>query len=586
MRRGVKSTSGRLIKRKKKNKVLPIVIGAFFVLIVFPLLVLYIRIYAPTREKMDLGVQYGLSDNQAAVIVNGEYEKPEEGAPPTGIYANEGYYIELSYLKDKIDDGYVYDDEEEILRYTTEKDTMTAKKGEKTFVKGSEQYEADRDLVISNEDSDYVSLQLVELLTDIYAAAYEKPYRVVIEKAWYSKNEAKLSRSTAIRRKGGPKSPVLKEAKKNDLVSILEDYGTWTKVMTMDGVIGCVRANTIVGSKTVTRDSVFANRNYEHNLLDDEVNLVWHQVTNQTANGGIQSVLEKTKGINVISPTWFRITENGEINSIASTDYVNLCHSKDVQVWPLVSNFEDKVETTRVLSRVSIRDNLVKNLIREALAYNVDGINIDFEELKEEAKDGYIQFIRELSLECEKNDLILSVDNYPPASHNMFYNRKVQGDYADYVIVMAYDEHYAGSEETGSTASLPFVRDAVENTLMEVPSNQVIMGMPFYARVWTTGENKKITSQALGMESIAEYVKKHKISLEWDPTLGQNYGGFNDDEGTHQVWVEDKNSLTEKLKLLGEYKLAGGAFWKEGFEPASIWKTVSKYMEEAEKAKE
>ncbi len=577
MRRGQKSTSGRLVKRKRRSRALPIALGVIFVFVIFPLVILYVKLYAPSRKHMDLGVQYKLADNEAAVIVNGAYER-EEGAPPCGLYANGGYYIELSYLKEKIDDAYVYDSVEHILRYTTDRATMTAELGEKQFSIGDEKYEADQEVVITNEDGEYISLRLIQMLTDLYVAAYESPYRMVIEKAWYSKDEGKLIRSTAVRRRGGPKSEILRDVKKNDKVTVLEDYGKWSKVMTMDGVIGCVRSNTIADVKTVTRESVFSDREYAHHLLDGAVNMLWHQVTGRAANAGITELLQKAEGINVVSPTWIQITDDGGIVSLASHDYVSECHRKDVQVWALVSNFVSKVDSTKVLSRVSLRDTLVKKLIAEALTYDLDGINIDFEELKAEAKDGFIQFIRELSLACRENNLILSVDNYPPAAYNMFYNRGEQGKYADYVIVMAYDEHYAGSEEAGSTASLPFVRDAVENTLHEVSEKQVILGMPFYARVWTTSKSGEVRSKALGMQSMTDYVREHELSLEWDPTLGQNYGGYNDKEGIHQIWVEDKHSITEKLKLMTEYKLAGGAFWKEGFEPASIWKLVSEYM--------
>ena len=191
--------------------------------------------------------------------------------------------------------------------------------------------------------------------------------------------------------------------------------------------------------------------------------MAWHQITNADANTTIASVLQNTKGINVISPTWFYLNDNnGNIASLASSDYVNYCHQKGIEVWALVSNLENKdVDTTSVLTYTSKRENLINNLISAAIQYNFDGINVDFEALSSEVGDSYIQFIRELSLKCANNGIVLSVDDYVPSSFTAFYNRAEQATFADYVVVMAYDEHYAGSEEAGSVASIGFVKEAL-----------------------------------------------------------------------------------------------------------------------------
>ena len=188
--------------------------------------------------------------------------------------------------------------------------------------------------------------------------------------------------------------------------------------------------------------------------------MAWHQITNADANTTIASVLQNTKGINVISPTWFYLNDNnGNIASLASSDYVNYCHQNGIEVWALVSNLENKdVDTTSVLTYTSKRENLINNLISAAIQYNFDGINVDFEALSSEVGDSYIQFIRELSLKCANNGIVLSVDDYVPTSYTAFYNRAEQAVFADYVVVMAYDEHYSGSEEAGSVASIGFLR--------------------------------------------------------------------------------------------------------------------------------
>ena len=306
--------------------------------------------------------------------------------------------------------------------------------------------------------------------------------------------------------------------------------------------------------------------------------MLWHQVTNSTANSSIAGVLSKINGVNVISPTWFAITgEDGGISDIASMDYVNSCHNRGIQVWGLVSDFENDIDVGRVLSVTSSRDNLVNNILGKAIAYNMDGINIDFEKVPADAADGYIQFIRELSIKCENNDLVLSIDNYPPKAYNYYYNRSEQAKYADYVVIMAYDEHYSTSEEAGSNSSLPFVEDALEGTLADVPAEQTILGLPFYVREFTTLDGQ-VSQRAFGMKDVDSYLQTHDLEEKWLDDLSQNYAEYQDSEGLHQLWIEDSRSLALKMALIKDKNLGGGAFWKEGFEESNIWDVVIGYI--------
>ena len=301
-------------------------------------------------------------------------------------------------------------------------------------------------------------------------------------------------------------------------------------------------------------------------------------MTSQAANGNVSKMVAGTD-LNVISPTWFSLSDNqGNIRSLASSDYVTYCHENNIQVWGLVSNLENKnVDTTTVLNTTSYRDNLVNNLITQAISYNLDGINVDMEALSIAAKDGYIEFIRELSIKCEKNDIILSVDNYVPTDSTAFYNRSVQADYADYIAVMAYDEHYAGGDEAGSVASIGFVEKGVSDTLDEVPAEQIILGMPFYARVWASSETG-ITSSAYGMEDMQAFLQRNQATSTWSEEDGQYYAEFTEKGTTYMAWIEDATSLSKKLDVMKENKLAGAAFWKLGFESKDVWQTIENYF--------
>lgn len=300
-------------------------------------------------------------------------------------------------------------------------------------------------------------------------------------------------------------------------------------------------------------------------------------MTSQAANANIASVIEGTSGLTTISPTWFSIQDtSGNLSSLADSDYVNTAHQAGLEVWGLIDNFTNQVDTLAVLSNTQSRANMISQLITQALNTGLDGINVDFEQITEEMSDHYIQFVRELSVECRKNGLVLSVDNYVPGftSH---YNREEQGVVADYVIIMGYDEHFAGSEEAGSVASIDFVKEGITETLKEVPKEKVINGLPLFTRLWIES-SEGLTSQAIGMPDAEKAVSGAGVTPTWDETTQQNYAEWNADGNTYKIWLEDESSLEAKLKVMKEYDLAGAAEWKIGFEKDGIWELIAQYI--------
>ena len=534
--------------------------------------------YAPSKERMSIKEYYGISGDQAALFINGKRIK-QDGDKTVAQLKDGHFYIALSTLKSKLDDGYVYDSTEQILRYTTDSEVISVNRDDAFYTSGRSQEDMDEKIVITGgSDRTFVALDFVKKFTDVTVKTAKKPNRVVIEKAGYKKKVTELKRDTEARRFGGPKSKILADLKKGTQATVVESYGRWDKIMTADGIEGCVTSSSLDTIKSRTVKKSLPERKYNHITMKDKVNLLWHQVTNRTANSSVDRVLSNARGINVISPTWFRLADNeGGLTDIASLSYVKTAHNAGVQVWGLVSNFEDKsVDTTTVLNMTSSRDNLVNNLIAKAIAYDLDGINVDFEQVQTAAKDGYAEFIRELSLKCENTDLVLSVDNYPPTASSTHYSRKVQANYADYCIVMAYDEHYSTSDP-GSNASIGFVKDAVKNSLKEIPKSRLVLGMPFYAKLWTTKDDTT-TMKTIGMKSISSYLKQYNVQETWDDDLGQNYAEFSNDGAKIQLWAEDEKSLALKLEVMKSNGLAGGAFWKEGLEDNSVWDLIGNYM--------
>ena len=533
--------------------------------------------YAPTKERMSIKSYYGISDDQAALFVNGKQIKGDNDKSVAEI-SDGHFYIALSTLKSSLDDGYVYDSTEKVLRYTTDSEVISVNADDTFYTSGRQKHELDQPIIINSSDTTFLALDFVKQFTDFNIKTAKSPNRVVIEKAGYKKKAAEITRDTEARRFGGPKSKILADVKKGTKVTVIESYGKWEKILTDDGIEGCVKNSAVSNAKTKTIAKKLAKRRYNHITMEGKVNLLWHQVTNRTANASVSTVLSNAKGVNVISPTWFRLADNeGGLTDIASLNYVKTAHNAGVQVWALVSNFEDSsVDSTTVLNTTSARDNLINNLIGKAISYDLDGINVDFEQIQTSAADGYAEFIKELSLKCEANDIVLSVDNYPPTASSSHYNRKVQANYADYCIVMAYDEHYS-VDDPGSNASIGFVKDAVANSLKEIPKSRLILGMPFYSKLWETKDNTT-TIKTLAMKNVSADLKQLNVQETWADTLGQNYAEFSSNGAKIQLWIEDEKSLALKLDVMKSNDLAGGAFWKEGHEDSSVWELIGNYM--------
>ena len=572
-------------RRKKRNRIPVgyIYIATAVILVLALVLGIYaIKKYSPTREHAQLSDYFELKfEKQAAVVVNSEYIEPTDDLQHGyAMLDGDNVYLELGFVKDYLDDAYVYDPSEITLRYATDTEIYTATLGSNSYLIDKSNNSMDANIIVAQADTVYILADYMQLLTDFQYEAFGEPDRVFIETAGYEKQIATAKGKSQIRVLNGPKSPILEDLTKGEKLTVVRDTGKWSFVVSENGVMGYMKNSKISDVTEMKVETSLAERNYNHISIGSDISLLWHQVTAQSANGDIANILASSNGVDVISPTWFYLNDNkGGIASIASNNYVSTCHAAGVQVWGLVSNLEDdSVDTTTVLNTTSARDALVNNLIAQAITYGLDGINIDIEQLAGEASDGYIQFIKELSIKCEKNDIVLSVDNYVPTASSAGYNRSEQAKYADYVIIMGYDEHYSGSEEAGSVASIGWVEQGVKDTLEEVPAEQVILGMPFYCRVWEIAEDGSISSKAYGMDAIQSYLSTNGVSSTWDDELGQYYAEYVNGSSTFKIWVEDETSLEEKLKVMDKYNLAGGAFWKKGFDSTGAWNTIAKYL--------
>lgn len=514
--------------------------------------------YIPSSEKMDLNEYYGeMADGEIALVIG--TEKLEE----RGLVDGDRVYLPLDVVNTYLNQRYYWDSANQQILYATPSEltsvSASSEAGDKVWVK---------------DDKVYLNLTYVQEFTDLDAYITKDPYRIAIQYKFKNVKTVTVKKNTSIRYRGGIKSAILTSVKKGTKLRLIEELENWDQVATDDGYIGYIDKKKVGEAEKTKFERSFKKEEYSYLTMDSKVNMVWHQVTSTDANAYFADATANMTGVNVISPTWFYLTDtSGNIASIASADYVSQAHEKGLQVWGLIDNFTQEVSTTETLSSTAARQNIISQLIQAAQDVGMDGINVDFESLSEDVGTHFLEFLRELSIECHKNNLVLSVDNPVPEDFTSHYDRAEQGRVVDYVIIMGYDEHYVGSE-AGSVASLPWVEQGIQDTLDEVPAERVINAIPFYTRLWrTTGGN--VTSEAIGMDQAQQTIADNNVETYWDKTTSQNYGKYDIDNSTYQIWLEDAQSVAEKVKLVSKYDLAGVSAWKLGFENNGIWQVIS-----------
>jgi len=562
-----------------KKKIIPILIAVALIVIIGGISFggKIIEKYSYSKERADLNSYYNISDPQDVAIVL-QNEIIEERAR----LFDGTYYFDLATVHKYFNDRFYVDRNEDLLLYTLPEDIVRVVIG--SSVKETEDGSEDLGYTIARyEDGElYIAVDYVKQYTNFGYAVFTEPNRMQVDTEWDEIQVSTIKKDTKVRVKGGVKSEILEDAAKGDKVTVLEQMETWTKVKTADSVIGYVENKRLDGIRAELPIPVtdYTEPEYKSLTRDHKINLGWHVIAAEAGNDTLESVTAGTKGLNVISPTWFKLSDNeGGFTSFASADYVDKAHGMGLEVWALVENIEYKnsIDMYDILSSTATRERLIAGLINEVQQYGIDGINVDFEQISMDCGEHYIEFIRELSVSCRKNGIVLSVDNYVPTGYTDHYDREEQGVVADYVIIMGYDEHYAGSEEAGSVASINYVEEGIEKTVEQVPAEKVLNAVPFYTRIWETTGNS-ISSQAVGMEMAEEYVAAHNIEVEWDEVTCQNYGEYTSGDTLYQLWLEDEKSIQVKLNIMDKYGIGGVAAWRLGFEKPEIWDEIEAYL--------
>lgn len=560
------------------DKKIKLISAVVVVIIIGLMTAFFIYKFSPSKEVMELSEYYNLTSEEEMAIILQDTISDEKGLYSDGIP-----YISYSMVKELFNKKFYWDANEHIMILTRPQEIIKIQPdtAEITVNKGSVAKEYV--VVKMHNDVPYIAMPYVQEMSDITYKTYELPNRIVIKYKWgINELAATVKKKTVIRLEDSIKSKILAEISPGDEVICVDTGETisrgFSKIISEDGVIGYVKTKKLNESSYRTTESTFVKPEYVHITKDYDICMAWHQVTNASANGGLLNLLNSTKGVNTISPTWFSVKDNkGNISSLADETYVQRAHNAGVEVWGLCSDFSKEIDIAVVLSNTASRERLENKLLSMAVEYNLDGLNIDFENIKEESGEDFIQFVREMAVKCSNNGIVLSINNYVPVSYREYYNYEEQGEVADYVVIMAYDEHYSGSEEAGSVSSIGFVNDAVSKITGMVSEERVIMALPFYTRLWKLS-NEGLTSAAYSMSGAQSILDDRGVKPSWDTATGQYYAEYQEGGATFQIWLEEEKSIEEKLKAVTQGGVHNVSFWRLGFEKTEVWNTVANYI--------
>ncbi len=492
-------------------------------------------------------------------------------------------YLPFDFVTSVFNDGFFWDEDENICFYVLPEAIMKFYAGGKNYhYNGALSSEEVAPVIVENGER-FMSMHFCEKYSDVKFSYYEDPARIV---ANHGSNEYLFYRTVDDAPLHiGPdiKSGVLLTLSADSEIYYISGNAKssrdFLKVMTADGIFGYVQKKHVGESYYDLRSVAKKKLNGFYCMYDGTVKLGWHLVASEAGNVTYDDVVKRAEGMNVISPTWLKLSsEDGDITSIGSAEYVEKAHEAGLKVWILIDNFDDEVSSHETLANTDSREKLEANLVAETQRLGADGINIDFEALAQKTGIYFVEFLKELSVRCHFAGLTLSVDDYVPSAYRSYYDLETQGKYVDYVILMAYDEHYAGSPTAGSVSSIGYVRDAITNCLEMVNKEHIMVGLPFYTRLWR--ENAAgVSSEAMTMRNQMDYISENNIELTWDEETAQNYAEFKVGGVVHKMWVEDSRSLSYKLSAAANADIGGVAFWRLGQETDDIWQLINMVFE-------
>ncbi len=427
---------------------------------------------------------------------------------------------------------------------------------------------------IEKDGQVYLPISEMKDVYDVEIRNIEKTKVVTMDSLDREQKKAIVTSNLSVKSSTNFLTKTVDRIKKGDSVIIISSDKGYTKIRTEKGKIGYIKSKKVANEITVREEMK------EEKQIEGKVNLVWDYYSN------VGSAPDRSgtsiDGVNVVAPAFFYLDDDGNLKDNIGEkgeNYINWAHDNGYKVWPMVSNAEAGLTlTSEIMNSYAKRQKLIEDIVDKCVEYKLDGINVDFENMKQEDKDLYSRFIIELTPRLKEMGLVTSVDVTAPdggETWSMCFDRHVIGDVADYIIFMAYDEYGVSSTKPGTTAGYDWVKLSLNKFLQteEIESNKIILGIPFYTRVWTTDPSGKSTSKTVSMKKT-ESVIPDGTQKQWNDDLKQNYVEYTDGNNKKQIWIEDIDSIKSKISLITENNLGGVASWQKDMELDEIWSVL------------
>lgn len=561
----------RTMSKKEVEKKKKIIIKAFFAIIVVIVLI-FAGLIANDYIILDNNSKTNLVINNKNVTANLKNDVLIEN---NVIYLSK---LDIANFFDK----YIYDEEETNQIITTydkkiaiigfEENTITINGSKKSIYAHA----------IVKDNVEYLPISEMKDVYDIEIQNIEDTKVVTMDSLDKEQKRAIVSSNLAVKSSTNLIAKTVDRIKKGDSVIVVSSDKGYTRIRTVNGKLGYVKSDKLENEYTVREEMA------EEKQIEEKINLTWDYYS--TYGSAPERDGTTIEGVNVVSPSFFYLDKKGNLKeNIGSKGeaYIEWAHANGYKVWPMVSNSEAASEslsiTSDIMNNYEKRQKLIEDIVDACVEYKLDGINIDFENMKQEDKDKYSRFIIELTPRLKEIGLVTSVDVTAPdggETWSMCFDRHVIGDVADYIVFMAYDEYGVSSTKPGTTAGYDWVKLSLNKFLQteEIESDKIILAVPFYTRVWTTNSDGNTTSKTVSMKNI-DSVIPDGVEKIWNGDLKQNYVEYTDNGNTKQIWIEDLDSLKAKISLIKENNLAGVASWQKGMEIDDVWEMLKEELD-------
>lgn len=435
---------------------------------------------------------------------------------------------------------------------------------------------------IKKDDTIYLPIKELEDVYGIEISYIENSKVITIDSTSKEQKKAIVTKNLPVKSTKKFIAKTVDKIKKGSYVVVISEDNGYTKIRTENGKLGYIKSKYLANEVTVRENME------ETKQIEGKVNLVWDYYS--TVANAPDRTGTTIDGINVVSPAFFHLNKNGELEENvgeAGKKYIEWAHNNGYKVWPMVQNSEAGSinVTSNIMNDYNKRQELISQIIIYCVKYKLDGVNIDFENMKQEDKNMYSRFIIELEPRLKEIGMTLSVDVTAPdgsETWSMCFDRNVIGDVADYIVFMAYDEYGASSNKAGTTAGYDWVELGIKKFIEteEIKEEKIILAIPLYTRVWTEDSSGKITSKNTVSMKNTYSIIPNGVEKQWNDSLKQYYVEYKDGNNTKKIWIEDETSLKEKISLIKKYKLGGVASWQKGMETDNFWEFLKNEIQD------